>query len=93
MKGGDITATADYLKHRESCIKLSSSLYLTSIFDYSNEIDLDYSFEISRDKGLLNVYKIFCYGYTKNLDRIFYQGDSGNFKISKINGEIKIDKL
>ena len=93
MKGSDVIETESYIKHRESCIALSSMIFMASIFDYSSEISMNTGFEVSRDKGLLNVYKVFCYGYTRELNSIIYQGNPGKFTIAKNNGGIKIGKL
>ena len=92
MKGDDISTSKDYLTSRESCIKLSSLLFLTSVFNYQNEINIDYSHEISRDNGLINAKKAFCYAYTKDIDKVLYQLDSGKFIISKTENGVKIDK-
>ena len=93
MKGSDVIETESYIKHRESCIALSSMIFMASIFDYSSEISMNTGFEVSRDKGLLNVYKVFCYGYTRELNNIIYQGNPGKFTITKNKEVIKIGKL
>ena len=92
MKGDDINTSRDYLTNRESCIKLSSLLFLTSVFNYQNEINIDYSHEISRDNGLINAKKAFCYAYTKDIDKVLYQLDQGKFTILKTENGVKIDK-
>lgn len=92
MKGDDINTSRGYLTNRESCIKLSSFLFLTSVFNYQTEIDIDYSHEISRDNNLINAKKAFCYAYTKDIDKVLYQLDQGKFTISKTENGVKIDK-
>lgn len=92
MKGDDINTSKVYLTNRESCIKLSSFLFLTSVFNYQTELDIDYSHEISRDNNLINAKKAFCYAYTKDIDKILYQLDQGKFIISKTENGVKIDK-
>ena len=92
MKSNDINSTDELLTNREDCIKLSSLLFLTSVFNYKNEVSLKSSSEISRDKSLINIYKVFCYGYTRDLDKIIYNLEPGKFKIVKKDGGIKIEK-
>ncbi len=93
MKGGDITEAGNFIRHREGCIKLSSVLFMSSVFGYSDDFSSKYEFEISRDKNILSIYKSFCYGYTKKISNILYKGEPGKFKISNIGGQVKIDKL
>src|SRR3989344_6282978 len=89
IKAYDAKNIGPYMQHREECIKLSSLLFLTSVFDYKNEFSSKFSYEISRDKNLVSIYKSVCYAYTKDLDNIYYSLDAGNFKMFQTSGGVK----
>ncbi|MBI4154811.1 hypothetical protein HY498_01855 [Candidatus Woesearchaeota archaeon] len=91
IKGYDAKNTDLYMQHREECIKISSLLFLTSVFDYKNEFNSKFSYEITRNKNLISIYKTTCYAYTKDLDNIYYSLDAGNFKMLQTLGGVKIE--